>query len=153
MITAYCDGSCPRPHKHGGWAYVILHDYETPVYIDKGGVNVATNNTMELQAAIECMKGLIHLELQQEACTIWTDSMYVVNGMQHHRHVWAETNWVSSSNGGMPIKNPEQWKELHELAKQFKSLRFNHVKGHAGHYWNERVDGLAGSAMRAARRA
>jgi ribonuclease HI len=144
-ITAYCDGSCPVPHAEGGWAFAIIQEPEENTILGSGGVVVATNNTMELQAGLECMRALIAHGLHNQVCIIWSDSQYVVNGMQTYRHLWKDDGWRD-------IKNPELWKEMHETANEFRRVRFNWLKGHAGHYWNERVDAMAGAAMKQIRR-
>jgi ribonuclease HI len=95
---------------------------------------------MELIAAITALKTLEHTS----EITIFTDSKYVMNGIQTWLPGWKKNNWKTSSK--KPVKNKELWKQLDELCQQHK-VDWNWVKGHAGNIGNERVDELARSAM------
>jgi ribonuclease HI len=95
---------------------------------------------MELIAAITALETLEHTS----EITIFTDSKYVMNGIQTWLPGWKKNNWKTS--GKKPVKNKELWKQLDELCQQHK-VDWNWVKGHAGNIGNERVDVLARSAM------
>jgi ribonuclease HI len=139
-LDCYTDGSCPVNPGPGGWAYVIAFD--EPIE-QSGYVGKATNNTMEVMAAIKCLERLIaegtHNLFQ---ISVWSDSRYVVNGFQTWRHQWATFDFETC------YKNRELWKQAHDLAEQFPRLRFKWLKGHSGHYHNTRCDHMAGAAVK-----
>lgn len=143
-VNCYTDGSCPVNPGPGGWAYVIvLPEGRGEPIEDSGYAERATNNTMEVQAALECMKRLIAEGLYQTvSINVWSDSRYVVNGFQSWRHLWADDDFDSCQ------KNRVLWREGHKLAEKFRAIRFNWVKGHRGHYYNERCDHMAGAAVK-----
>lgn len=137
----------------GGWAFaIVLHKHNLDNIEESGYAREATNNTMELQAGIECMKRLIQQEMHHHLVTINSDSRYVVTGMQVWRHDWAffdfETSIKKADGSRIPIKNGKMWKEAHELAERFHKVRFEWLRGHTGHYWNERCDHMAGAAVK-----
>ena len=146
LITGYTDGSCPVNPGPGGWAYVmIFHSLEGEEIIEgKGYVRDATNNTMELMAAIKLMKqGILQGTHLERRMTVWSDSKYVVYGMENYRHSWADYDFKG-------IKNQVLWQQAHALATQYPKgrLRFEWLRGHQGHYWNERCDAMAGAAVK-----
>lgn len=151
-ITGYTDGSCPVNPGPGGWAYVILLGVpsdatvhtDATVIEESGYVRDATNNTMELFAAIELMRQAVAQNWHtRHRLIIWSDSKYVVYGMENYRHSWADYDFKG-------IKNPELWKFAHKVAEKFPKghLRFEWLRGHVGHYWNERCDAMAGAAVK-----
>ena len=147
LITGYTDGSCPVNPGPGGWAFVLLQGValEGGLLIESSGyVRTATNNTMELMAAIELMRHVVDQNLHNKRkLTVWSDSKYVVYGMENYRHTWADYDFKG-------IKNPELWKFAHKVAEKFPKghLRFEWLRGHVGHYWNERCDAMAGAAVK-----
>ena len=76
--------------------------------------------------------------------TIFTDSKYVMNGIQTWLSTWKINNWKTSSK--KPVKNGDLWKRLDALCQQHE-VDWKWVKGHAGSIGNERVDELARRAM------
>jgi ribonuclease HI len=140
MIEVYCDGSCPQSGGVGGWAFAILLADEH--LFCSGYEEVATNNTMELRAALMALREIRARELRKMPLKIITDSMYVVQGMNSWRHNWSLNDFAS-------IKNPGLWRRLHKHGQRCDDLRFEWVKGHAGNYWNEYVDKMAGKAQKA----
>lgn len=159
-LQAYCDGSCPGARGFGGWAYVVVQETQAmPNLYGKGFKAETTNNEMEVMAAVELMKRLIEegLGYEREPITIWSDSKYCVYGFDVWRHKWAFDDFKRMTNtphaGSLePIPNASIWREGHELAELFTDLKFKWVRGHNGNYWNERVDAMAGAAMKAGRR-
>lgn len=142
MLECYADGSCPKPHQPGGWAFVILLDNagEENVY-GSGRVDVATNNTMEMQAVMECMKRILKDRIRHRPVVIYSDSQYVVNGMNTWMHKWADDDFEG-------VANADLWREAMELYKKFNRIRLKWVRGHNGNYWNEWCDKAAGVAQR-----
>jgi ribonuclease HI len=107
-----------------------------------------TNNQMELQAVLEGLKcfmleiGVAHNELH-----LYSDSMYLVSGIEIWMGKWAKKGWIKKDE--KPVLNQILWKEIY-LLKQNINLVCHHIKGHAGHTYNEKVDQLAfGAASKA----
>lgn len=141
LLEIYVDGSCPQAHGVGAWAYAIrLADGE--VMTCAHHVEVATNNTMELMAALMALREVKAQGWRSHPIKIVSDSMYVVQGMNSWRKQWAKRDFDG-------IKNDDLWRRLHAHAERCTDLRFQWVKGHNGHFWNELVDKLAGKAQRA----
>ena len=92
---------------------------------------------MELTAVIEALKALkTHCVI-----TLYTDSKYVMDGVNKWLPNWKKNNW-KTSNKKSAVKNIELWQELDELVARHEII-WIWVKGHAGHPENERVDKLA----------
>ena len=102
-----------------------------------GGEENTTNNRMELTAVIEALKAL------KKECdiTIYTDSRYVMDGVQEWMPNWKRNGW-KTTNKKSPVKNVELWQILDSLLSKHK-IKWVWVKGHNGHPENERVDKLA----------
>lgn len=143
MIHAFCDGSCPKPNAPGGWAFVVLMDMvgERLNIYGSGRADVATNNTMEMQAGMECLKKIINFQITHRPIIIHSDSQYLVQGVNTWRHNWRDDNFAG-------ISNADLWREMDELMrmKSATGVRFKWVKGHNGNYWNEWCDKAAGRA-------
>jgi ribonuclease HI len=137
-IRLFTDGSCRGNPGPGGWGVLICVDGEEIEIV--GGEKDTTNNRMEIMAAIqglECLPDGSNVELT-------TDSKYVVNGMTEWVKKWSSKNWMLSAN--QPVKNVDLWKRLVE-AEQKHTVEWKWVKGHNGHYENERADALANRGM------
>lgn len=137
-VAIFCDGSCLGNPGPGGWAALLRATTSDGTVHEKlavGGEVETTNNRMELLAAIE------GLALLNRACavTVYTDSNYVVQGMSSWIVGWKKNGWKAS---GKPVKNQELWVRLDEVAHRHQ-VRWQWVKGHAGHVENERVDEAA----------
>ena len=146
-IVAYTDGGCRgngKPDAVGGYGIVLMFTDENGLTHRKEikkGFKAVTNNMMELQAVIDCLKAL------NEPCnvTIMTDSKYVCNSISlGWLKGWAAKGWVNSSK--QPVKNREQWEELLPLLDKHEVGLF-WVKGHAENEYNNRCDELANEAM------
>jgi ribonuclease HI len=148
-VSIYCDGSCLGNPGPGGWAALLRATTSTGDQHEKliaGGEPSTTNNRMELLAAIE------GLRLLNRPCVVdvYTDSNYVVQGMTAWIHGWKKNGWKAS---GKPVKNQDLWERLAAVATTHQ-VRWQWVRGHAGHPENERVDVAArAEATRIAGRA
>jgi ribonuclease HI len=91
-----------------------------------GAAASTTNNRMEITAAIEVLRRLP----PGFAVTIRTDSQYLVNTM---------------TVGWKRRENLDLWRILDAEVAQHK-VRWEWVRGHAGHRFNERADELARNA-------
>jgi ribonuclease HI len=95
---------------------------------------------MEMVAVIEGLRSL------KRRChvTIYTDSVYVKDGIQKWLAGWKARGWRTAARD--PVKNQDLWVELdHEIQRHQVDLVW--VKGHAGHIENERADALARAAI------
>ncbi|MFP5503432.1 MAG: ribonuclease HI, partial [Candidatus Sericytochromatia bacterium] len=101
-----------------------------------GGEPVSTNNRAELMAAVIGLRAL----KRPSKVKVVSDSQYVVKGMSEWVQGWMRRGWKTAS--GDPVKNRELWEALVEAAKPHQ-VRWEWVKGHAGHHYNERCDVLA----------
>ena len=146
-VVAYTDGGCRGNGKQdalGGYGIVLQYSDEKNVVHTKEickAFKGVTNNQMELQAVIDCLKAL------REPCDVvlMTDSKYVCNAINEKWiDGWIRRGWVNSSN--QPVKNKEQWQELIPYLNMHK-VRFFWVKGHASNEGNNRADQLANIAM------
>ncbi len=142
----FCDGACRGNPGPGAWAS-MAQDQSGQVLFEIFGVErKTTNNQMEIQAAIEAL-----IELQRIIGVIdgevflFSDSKYVVEGMELWVSGWKSRGWKKSDNK-IP-ENLERWQKLEELKSLFPNLHFIWVKGHAGHPQNERCDRLANAAL------
>lgn len=107
----------------------------------KGGEAATTNNRMELMAAISALEALD----RTTEITIVTDSNYVKNGITGWIFGWKKNGWKNAAK--KPVKNAELWQRLDE-ANARHNVRWEWVKGHAGHPENERADQLARDGMK-----
>lgn len=139
MIEVFVDGSCPQPYGVGGWACVVRLP-EEPAF-DSGYLEIATNQTMELMAALGALRLIKRLSLRDSPLTIFSDSQYVIRGMMEWGTRWQETDYEG-------IANDDFWRLLHGHQAKCSNLRFQWIKGHAGNQWNEYVDKMAGRAQR-----
>ncbi len=140
-VELYCDGACLGNPGPGGWGYLLrvrtaegLREKEA-----SGAEAETTNNRMELLAVIRGLEAL------SQPCLVdlWSDSQYVVKGIQSWLKDWKRRGWKKAD--GKPVLNAELWQALDaQLARHHVEARW--VRGHAGHAENERVDRLANEA-------
>ena len=134
-VEIFTDGACSGNPGIGGWGALLRYkDIEKEL---SGAELQTTNNRMELTAVIEALKAL------KTECniTLYTDSKYVMNGINEWLENWKKNSW-KTSNKKNAVKNIDLWQQLDELIKKHE-IRWVWVKGHNGHPENERVDTLA----------
>ena len=133
-ITLYSDGSSLGNPGPGGWGTIL--EFNGHIKELSGADHLTTNNQMELIGVIEGLKAL------KEPCdvSIYSDSKYVVQGINEWLSNWIKNNWKTASK--KPVKNQELWQDYIKVSKEHK-INANWVKGHAGHTQNERCDELA----------
>jgi ribonuclease HI len=139
-ITLYTDGACINNPGPGGYGVVLL--YESKRRELSGGYRLTTNNRMEILAAITGLEAL------KEPCdvTLYSDSQYLVNAIEKGwAQRWQAAGWMR--NKKEKAINPDLWERLLDLCEVHK-VRFEWLRGHAGHDENERCDELATSAAR-----
>lgn len=133
-VTIYADGACRGNPGPGGWGALLqAGGAEKELW---GGETPTTNNRMELTAVIRALEAL----KRPTAVTIFTDSQYVQKGISAWIHNWKRNGWRTSDK--KPVKNADLWQALDKLV-QLHVIRWEWIKGHAGHAGNERADRLA----------
>ena len=133
-VYLFTDGACKGNPGAGGWGALLRYGgHEKELF---GGEAQTTNNRMELTAVLSGLKTL------NRPCdvVICTDSQYVKNGMESWIHNWKKNGWKTA--GRQPVKNADLWQQLDEQVARHR-VRWQWVKGHAGHAENERADALA----------
>ena len=138
IINIYTDGACRGNPGPGGWGAILeCGDYKKEIY---GGAMLTTNNIMELTAVIEALK----IIKKESKIIITTDSKYVKNGITDWINNWKVKGWKTANK--KPVKNKELWIQLDEL-KNMHDIKWEWVKGHAGHPGNEKADELANKGI------
>jgi ribonuclease HI len=141
-LFAYTDGACSGNPGPGGWGAILIAREDGAIVKErelKGGEADTTNNRMEMLAAINVLETLS----RSSTLTVVTDSSYVKDGITKWIHGWKAKGWKKK---GGEIKNIDLWKRLDE-AQSRHTVKWEWVKGHAGHPENERADELARAGM------
>ena len=138
-VALFTDGSCLGNPGPGGWAALLRwKGNEREI---AGSEPMTTNNRMELTAAIRGIEAL----KRASRVRVHTDSRYLRDGITKWIHRWKQNGWRTSDK--KPVKNDDLWKQL-DAAMTSHDVRWDWVRGHAGHPENERVDQLANAAAR-----
>ena len=138
VVYIFTDGACRGNPGPGGWGAVLrFGERERELY---GAEAEATNNRMELMAAIRALEAL------KRPCRVelLTDSQYVKQGITSWLPGWKRRGWRTSS--GQPVKNQDLWEQLDAQAHHHQ-VEWFWVRGHTGHPENERADRLANRAI------
>lgn len=131
MIKIYTDGAAKGNPGNGGYGAILEFQGKRKELSE--GFRMTTNNRMELLAVI---KALESIKKPGWEVLVYSDSKYVVDAVEKG---WL-AGWVKKNFKDK--KNVDLWKRYLEAAKVHK-VRFQWVKGHAGHAENERCDELA----------
>jgi len=143
-IKIYTDGACVGNPGPGGWAAIILIENEKKELF--GGEKLTTNNRMELTAAIKSLEYYDSQEGKQlslKEIKIYTDSIYLKEGITSWVNNWEKNNWKTSDKKN--VKNVDLWKKLQNLVKS-KQIEWCWIKGHSGDPMNDLADKLAKKA-------
>ncbi len=135
QVTIHTDGSCLGNPGPGGWAAILESNGQRKEL--SGGFTPTTNNRMEVLAVI------VALESLKRPCTVvlHTDSQYMANAVNKGwLKNWQRNGWKTAAK--KPVKNEDLWRRLLPLLTHHK-ITFKWLKGHAGHFENERCDDLA----------
>ena len=141
-VLAFSDGAALGNPGPGGYGVVLR--YGDAVNELSAGYRHTTNNRMELLGAI------VALETLKRRCSVilTTDSRYVVDGISEGwAEKWRANGWRRGKRGR--ALNPDLWTRLLDAASRH-DVRFEWVRGHAGHPENERCDQLASEAAQGA---
>ena len=75
---------------------------------------------------------------------VFTDSIYVKEGITVWINNWEKNNWKTADKKN--VKNVDLWKKLKELATKSNQIEWHWVKGHSGNPMNDLADKLAKKA-------
>lgn len=123
------DGSALGNPGPTGWAWFI--DEQNWM---AGGLSHATNNIGELLAIKYAIKMAGSLS---RPLIIESDSRYAISSVTEWGNKWKLKEWKTSS--GSQVANREIIEEIMILISNYE-VHFNWIKGHSGHYRNEKAD-------------
>jgi len=139
QIVVFSDGASKRNPGPGGWGVIIVTPDGRVTELG-GGAAHTTNNKMELAGAIAA---LTHLRGVDGTVAVYTDSTYVIQGIESWVHNWKRRGWKTATGG--EVMNRDQWEALSALVSERppRSMSWHYVRGHVGIPGNERVDAIA----------
>ena len=142
-VVIYTDGSCIGNPGPGGWAAIVVRAGRVEEY---GGAEApTTNNRMEMRAAVEGLRRV----RPGERVRVVTDSRYLLDGISRWIHGWKRRGWRKADGG--EVLNRDLWEALDLLcSRSDRPVTWEHVRGHAGHAFNERCDEIANGFARGA---
>lgn len=132
VVEIYSDGSGSSAGPGGYGAILRYGEHEKEL---SGFEAEATSQRMELLAAI---RGLEALQGPQKV-HLYSDSQYLVRGMSQWLQGWIRDGRLDTPGA---LANQDLWRQLLVLSQQHQ-IRWEWVRGHAGHPFNERCDKLA----------
>jgi len=110
-IIIHTDGSCETQIRLGGWAAVLSCGEHQRVL--QGSATDTTVNAMELTAVIEALKAL---KQAGSAVQLFSDSNYVVRGVNEWLSDWLKRGWKNAR--GEQVANLDLWQQLKALLEQ-----------------------------------
>ena len=142
-ITVYTDGCCKPVSGSNGLQKIAGVGVNFP---GNAHLNISeplrvepyTNQRAELQAAIDAIRAS-HENCFEKIC-LYTDSKYVINGINEWIKKWKMNGWKTVNKGD--VTNKDLWVQLDEVI-QLVDVKFVHVFGHTGVEDNEIADRLA----------
>lgn len=137
-IVAAADGSSLSNPGPAGWAWFVDDECWAA-----GGWEHGTNNMGELMAVLSLLEATAD---ESRRLRILCDSQYVINSVTKWMAGWKRKGWKKGD--GKPVQNVELMKAI-DKAMQGRDVRFEWVKGHAGHPLNEAADARARAAAEA----
>ena len=139
-IIIYTDGGCRGNPGLGAWASILISEkYALRLEIGESE-ELTTNNKMEMKAVIKALERL----KKSHNIKVYSDSAYLVNGMNEWIYSWQKNNWIKSDK--KPVENKEYWIKLIELSKKH-NIEFIKVKGHSDNKENNRADEIVNILM------
>jgi ribonuclease HI len=138
LVTIFTDGSSRGNPGKGGWGLIVATDVKVEEF--GGREKMTTNNRMELTALIE---GLRRTSSDADL-TICLDSQYVKRGSTEWLSWWEANGWMTKAKH--PVENQDLWEAVSQLLDVHSgTLKWIHVRGHAGIPGNDRADLIATS--------
>lgn len=140
--SLYTDGACSGNPGPGGWGAVVCFA-DGNCHELGGGDPQTTNNRMEMQAAVAALEFFVNSG-QIEPVILYTDSEYLKNGITKWIKGWKNKGWKTST--GKDVVNQDLWYLLDKLNS--RQVKWEHIRGHSGDFYNERCDEIARSFSR-----
>jgi ribonuclease HI len=136
----YTDGSCIN--NIGGYGYVYVggkeqNNQDQSFYGKVPGY--CTNQVAELYAIYEALKNFQPC-VKDTKIDLYTDSKYSIGCLTEWYSNWQNNGWRNSK--GEDVANKELISNILNLLKD-KDVKFFHVYGHKGDFYNEQCDKLA----------
>lgn len=140
----YTDGACSVKRRFGGYAAIAC--FEGQQIVVHGNKKNATNNEMELLAAVNILRVVNRFIKRGDKIIVYSDSAYVVNAINDKwLEKWIINGWETKD--GKPVKNRKIWGEMIAILSCYIDLdvtiSFVKVKGHSDCKLNNYVDRLA----------
>ena len=143
-VRVYSDGS-GNVSGTGGWASVILMPDGKTIEVF-GHEKDSSSNRMELKASVKALENAAALPDHKDGVVIlFTDSMYVINGITHRLEVWRRNGFITAT--GKPVVNIDLWKDLAAVMEKI-DVRCRWIKSGSGDEYHRRCDFLAGEESR-----
>ena len=139
-IIIYTDGGCRGNPGLGAWASILISEKHSLRLEIGESEELTTNNKMEMKAVIKALERL----KKSHNIKVYSDSAYLVNGMNEWIYSWQKNNWIKSDK--KPVENKEYWIKLIELSKKH-NIEFIKVKGHSDNKENNRADEIVNILM------
>ncbi|MER8511694.1 ribonuclease HI [Mesorhizobium sp. M1060] len=144
-LVIYADGCCEPNPGAGGWGFVVYRD-GAEVHCASGGDLEATNQRMELTAALQALLWVANAGDVTANVRLISDSKYTVTGCNEWRHNWKRRGWrrksAEAAEKNQVVANLDLWKLL-DAALTATPVNLEWVKGHCGVIGNERADELS----------
>jgi ribonuclease HI len=139
-LDVFTDGACSQfaaSSGRGGWAAIAV--FKGHVLSFKGAEENTTNNRMEMTAMLKILERLAKSPWPLDEVLVHSDSQYAIRMFDGTYKVKAKT-----ANQDLI----QRYRELEEaLAAKGTKVRFQWVRGHSGHVYNEMADQLAESML------
>lgn len=145
--TIFTDGASEGNPGPGGYCAIVRIPGRPDRELSGSSIHT-TNNKMELSAAIAGLRAVVDAGIND--VTVVSDSEYLIKGMTEWLPEWERRGWKTWT--GQAVKNQDLWQQLASLSKG-RNVRWQWIKGHAGHPENERCDLVATASARRAARA
>lgn len=130
IIEIYTDGSCyhNKSSSVGGYA-VYFPGAEHPTVCESVSGKSVTSPRCELIAVKKALD-IYSDKFHGNPCTIYTDSMYVINSLYQYSPVWHKNGWKKTDD--KPVKNQDLLVPLCEIFDaNRKYVSIKHVKAHS----------------------
>ncbi|MBB4349299.1 RNase H family protein [Aliirhizobium cellulosilyticum] len=148
MLELFTDGSYDRKTQIGGWAFVAYLDGVEKGH-QCGSDEGDSNNSFEVLAALHAAQWSASMALQDQVL-VWTDSFYVMEGVQRSLPIWRNNGWRkidrNPRNRRRPSPDRDIWKRLDRVLAENAYIHIKWCKAHEGLVGNDRADFLAGAS-------
>lgn len=142
LVELYSDGSGQLSGPGGYGVILRFGEHEKEL---RGFEPASTSQRMELIAAIRGLEALT----TRRRVRVYSDSQYLVRGMNEWLQGWIRSGRLKTPDA---LKNQDLWQQLANLSAGHE-ISWEWIRGHDGHYFNERCDRLAKRAVEEGMRA